>query len=163
VDLLTLAGLNEEPAELAGHGPIPAWLARTIATEPTSTWNRLIADPDTGQLLSVGRDKYRPPADLDAFIRVRDRECRTNGCHRPSHFCDIDHTQSRAAGGETSHTNLTGQCQTHNLLKEEPGWRYTTSPDGTLTITTPSGGVHVSPPPALHEPRTQPVDDPPPF
>ncbi|MEC3977002.1 HNH endonuclease signature motif containing protein [Amycolatopsis sp. H20-H5] len=163
VDLLALAGLNEDPAELAGHGAIPAWLARQIATEPNSTWNRLITDPDTGQLLSVGRTKYRPPADLDGFIRVRDRECRTNGCHRPSHFCDIDHVRSRASGGETSDTNLTGQCQTHNLLKEEPGWNYATTPDGTLTITTPSGGIHVSPPPALHESRTSSMEDAPPF
>ncbi|MEC3981102.1 HNH endonuclease signature motif containing protein [Amycolatopsis sp. H20-H5] len=163
VDLLTLVGLNEEPAELAGYGAIPAWLARQIATEPKSTWNRLITDPDNGQLLSVGRDKYRPPADLDAFIRVRDRECRTNGCHRPSHFCDVDHTTPWASDGETSDTNLTGECLSHNLVKEEPGWNYTTAPDGTLTITTPSGRKHISPPPAFHEPRTQPTDDAPPF
>ncbi|MEC3979462.1 HNH endonuclease [Amycolatopsis sp. H20-H5] len=156
VDLLTLAGVKEDPAELAGYGAIPAWLARDIATSTGSTWNRLITDPDTGQLLSVGRDKYRPPANLAAFIRVRDRECRTNGCHRPSHFCDLDHAISRAAGGETADTNLTGECRSHNLVKEEPGWTYDMTPDGTLTITTPSGGVHVSPPPVLHEPRTEP-------
>ncbi|MEC3982244.1 HNH endonuclease [Amycolatopsis sp. H20-H5] len=154
VDLLTLIGLNDDPAELAGYGAIPAWLARQIATEPNSTWNRLITDPDTGQLLSVGRDKYRPPTDLDAFIRVRDRECRTNGCHRPAHHCDTDHSIPWASDGETSHTNLTGQCRNHNLVKEEPDWTYTTTPNGTLTITTPSRRTHTSPPPALHEPRT---------
>jgi hypothetical protein len=34
IDLLTLAGLNENPAELAGNGTIPAWLGRDSQATP---------------------------------------------------------------------------------------------------------------------------------
>jgi len=35
VALSTLLGLDEQPGELAGHGPIPAVLARRLAADPT--------------------------------------------------------------------------------------------------------------------------------
>jgi hypothetical protein len=82
VDLLTLAGLNEDPAELSGSGTVPAWLARTLATDPNSVWRRIITEPDTGQVLSVGRTRYRPPAALADLVQARDRECRHPGCHQ---------------------------------------------------------------------------------
>lgn len=155
VDLCTLAGLNNDPAELAGYGPIPAWLARQIATEPSSTWSRLITDPDTGQLLSVGRRKYRPPAGLDDFIRVRDRECGSPGCHRPAQFTDLDHVRAwGAAKGETSADNMGGRCGFHHKVKDEPGWQHIPHRDGGYTVVTPTGRRYVHQPAPLHEPRT---------
>ena len=154
VDLLTLIGLNETPGYLPGHGPIPAWLARTIATDPKATWTRLITDADTGQLLSVGRTKYRPPADLDEFVRVRARTCQTPGCNRPAQFSDIDHTTGWAHGGETSADDLRGRCEHHHYLKDEPGWRYEAGPGGSTTITTPHGRTYTSEPEPFHEPRS---------
>ncbi|MFE0028337.1 DUF222 domain-containing protein [Amycolatopsis sp. NPDC059021] len=160
VDLLTLAGLNKNPAELAGYGPIPAWLARRIATDPHSTWTRLITDPDTGQLLSVGRRKYRPPADLDGFIRVRDRECGTPGCHRPAQFTDLDHIEDwHAKKGETSADNMGGRCGFHHKVKDEPGWRHIPHKDGSYTIVTPTGHRFTHRPEPFHEPRTPEVQE----
>jgi hypothetical protein len=157
----TLLGLNNTPGYLPGHGPIPAWLARTLATDPKATWTRLITDPDTGQLLSVGRTKYRPPADLEDFVRVRARTCETPGCHRPAHYSDIDHTTDWHHGGHTDEQDLRGQCEHHHYLKDEPGWHYHTGPGGTTTITTPHARTHTSQPEPFHEPRTS--DEPPPF
>ncbi|MEU6641186.1 hypothetical protein ABZ863_01395 [Saccharomonospora sp. NPDC046836] len=54
VDLTTLAGLNDDPAQLAGYGPIPASVAREIAEEPSSTWRRIVTDPLTGAPIDVG-------------------------------------------------------------------------------------------------------------
>ncbi|MFE0019721.1 DUF222 domain-containing protein [Amycolatopsis sp. NPDC059021] len=155
VDLLTLAGLNNEPAEVAGYGPIPPWLARQIATEPSSTWRRLITDPETGQLLSVGRHKYRPPADLDSFIRVRDRECGTPGCQRPAQFAELDHVEDwHAKKGETSADNLGGRCGFHHKVKNEPGWYHIPHEDGSYTIITPTGRRFIHHPRPFHPPRT---------
>jgi hypothetical protein len=75
----TLLGLDDEPAEMAGHGYIPAWLAREISTQPDSVWRRILTDPMTGHPTDLGRTTYRPPAALDEFVRVRDRECRAPG------------------------------------------------------------------------------------
>ena len=160
VDLFTLWNLNNNPAELPGYGLIPAEIARQIAADPSSTWTRILTDPDTGQLLSVGRTKYRPPADLADYVRVRARTCQHPGCNQPAQFGDIDHAEDWANGGETTADELRGYCRYHHLLKNEPGWTYQAGPDGTTTITTPAGRTYTSTPQPLHEPRYQ---EPPPF
>jgi hypothetical protein len=155
VDFLTLAGLNEDPAELAGSGTVPAWLARALAADPNSVWRRIITEPGTGQVRSVGRTRYRPPAALADLVRVRDRVCAHPGCHHPSQYSDIDHTRDFAQGGETAEENLGPRCRRHHRLKDEPGWSVTTAPGGEGTITTPTGRVYVTAPPPLHESRVE--------
>ncbi len=49
VAMSTLLGCDDQPGELAGHGPIPAAVARCIASDETGTWRRLVTDPLTGQ------------------------------------------------------------------------------------------------------------------
>jgi hypothetical protein len=155
VDLMTLAGLNEDPAELSGSGTIPAWLARALAADSNSVWRRIITEPDTGQVLSVGRTRYRPPASLADLVQARDRECQHPGCHRPSQYSDIDHTHDFAAGGHTAEDNLGPRCRRHHRLKDEPGWTCTSAPGGQGTITTPTGRVYATTPPPLHENRVK--------
>ena len=155
VDLLTLWSLNKNPGYLPGYGHIPAEMARQLAADPSSTWTRVITDPDNGQLLSVGRTKYRPPADLADYVRVRARTCQHPGCNQPAQFVDLDHTQDWAKGGETTANDLRGYCRYHHLLKNEPGWQYEAGPDGATTITTPAGRTYTSSPEPFHEPRHQ--------
>ncbi|MEV7548961.1 DUF222 domain-containing protein [Amycolatopsis sp. NPDC089917] len=165
MDLTTYLGLNEDPAELAGHGHIPAPLAREIATGANTVLRRIITDPLSGQVLDLGRERYRPTAGLDEFVRVRDRECRRPGCHRVAQACDLDHSVPWHFGGHTDVADLAAFCRRDHRLKDEPGWTYTLDPDGTLTITTPTGQSYDSKPPPLHEPRpaTSPDDEPPSF
>ncbi|WP_414938564.1 DUF222 domain-containing protein [Amycolatopsis sp. cmx-11-51] len=163
VDFLTLTGARDDPATLAGYGPIPDWLVREIASDPNSTWSRLITDPATGQLLEVGADKYRSPASLARLIKARDRECTHPGCHRPAELSEIDHITGWARNGTTDHHNCRGACKTHNLLKEEPGWHTEPTGNGGMTITTPSGHTYDTAPEPLHYPRPEPEGDVPPF
>ena len=153
VDLFTLWSLNNNPGYLPGYGHIPAQIAREIAADPSSTWTRILTDPDNGQLLSVGRKRYRPPAELADFVRVRARTCQHPGCNQPAHFTDLDHTQDWAKGGDTAADQLRGYCRYHHLLKNEPGWTYQAGPDGSTTITTPAGRTYTSSPEPFHEPR----------
>ncbi|MFJ4105383.1 HNH endonuclease signature motif containing protein [Amycolatopsis japonica] len=162
MDLFTYLGLNNDPAELAGHGTIPAALARHIASGENTVLRRIITDPLSGQVLDLGRDRYRPTAGLAEFVRVRDRECRRPGCHRPAQACDLDHAVPWQHGGHTTHTDLIDLCRRDHRLKDEPGWTYHLASDGTLTITTPTGQRYDSTPPPLHEPRPA-ADEPPPF
>ncbi|UMP00277.1 HNH endonuclease signature motif containing protein [Amycolatopsis sp. EV170708-02-1] len=159
VDLLTLAGAREDPATLAGYGPIPGWLTREIAVDPGSTWSRLITDPTTGQLLEAGPGTYRPPASLARLIKARDRECTHPGCHRPAEFSEIDHTTTWARHGHTDHHNCHAACTIHNMLKEEPGWHAEPTGNGGMTITTPTGRTYTAAPEPLHDPRPHPEDD----
>ncbi|WP_460429114.1 HNH endonuclease signature motif containing protein [Amycolatopsis oliviviridis] len=163
MDLDTYLALNDDPAELAGHGHIPAALARHIATGPNTVLRRIITDPLSGQVLDLGRDRYRPTAGLDEFVRVRDRECRRPGCHRVAQACDLDHTLPWQHGGHTNADDLIALCRRDHRLKDEPDWTYTLASDGTLTITTPTGQTHDSTPPPLHQPRPHTAEEPPPF
>ncbi|ANN19050.1 hypothetical protein SD37_27780 [Amycolatopsis orientalis] len=163
VDFLTLTGARDDPAFLAGYGSIPDWLVREIASDPGSTWSRLITDSATGQLLEAGPNKYRSPASLARLIKARDRECTHPTCHRPAEFSEIDHIVTWARDGRTDHHNCHGACRTHNLLKEEPGWTAEPTGNGGMTITTPSGHTYSATPEPLHDPQPEPEDDTPPF
>ncbi|AUI64140.1 HNH endonuclease [Amycolatopsis sp. BJA-103] len=155
MDLFTYLGLNDDPTEMAGHGHIPASLARHIASGPNTVLRRIITDPLSGQVADLGRDRYRPTAGLDEFVRVRDRECRRPGCHRPAQACDLDHSIPWQFQGNTDAADLIDFCRRDHRLKDEPGWIYRLAPDGTLTITTPTGQAYDSKPPPLHTPRTE--------
>ena len=107
----TLIGADDQPAELVGHGPIPASLAREAAAD--GVWRRLITDPLSGTLLDHGRTTYHPPAGLADFVRARDVYCRFPGLPATSRR---RRTRSRVAwsdGGTTCEQNLHGYCTGH--------------------------------------------------
>lgn len=145
ISAATLAGASDDPAEMPGHGPVPAAIARAIAHDSGSTWRRLITDPVDGQVIDVGRTRYRPPAALDELVRMRDRTCRHPGCHRPSQHGDLDHHQEWSSqNGHTSAANLVGFCRRHHRLKDDPGWEHHLRDDGALTVTTPTERSYTS-------------------
>jgi hypothetical protein len=91
---------------------------------------------------------YRPSAALDRFVRARDRRCRFPGCRRPvPRGGELDHHTPWPAG-PTAAANLAGYCTGHHRGKHQaPGWRHALAPDGTLTVTTPSGLTAATTPP----------------
>jgi len=145
VALSTLLGLDTQPSELAGHGPIPAALALRIAADPTGTWRRLITD-DHGRLIDRSRNTYRPPRDLTEHIITRDTTCRFPGCRRAARRCDIDHLHPYQAGGTTETCNLQCLCPRHHHAKHDGGWTITGNPNHTLTWTSPTGHHYTTDP-----------------
>jgi hypothetical protein len=119
VPLGTLLGLEDEPAVLAGYGPVPDALARRLAAD--GVWRRILTDPASGTVLDVGRTRYQPPAGLDDFVRMRDGTCRFPGCRRRASACDLDHTVA-FPDGATSAANLHALCRAHHRLKHETEW-----------------------------------------
>ncbi|WP_147262057.1 HNH endonuclease signature motif containing protein [Blastococcus sp. TF02A-26] len=90
---------------------------------------------------------YRPSASQVRYLHTRDRTCRHPGCGNRAVWADLDHVVPHSRGGATSCDNLCCLCRRHHRLKTHaPGWRHTTAPDGTLTVTTPSGVTRVSRP-----------------
>jgi hypothetical protein len=141
----TLAGLDDQPADLAGHGPIPASLARLVAA--TADWKRILTDPESGAVLDVGRTRYAPTKAIIEFVEIRDRTCRFPGCLQPAARCDLDHTVP-FPHGPTSVANLHAPCRRHHRLKQEPDWRVEADAGraGFLTWTSPTGHTYVTTP-----------------
>ncbi|WP_435735296.1 DUF222 domain-containing protein [Cellulosimicrobium sp. PMB13] len=103
VPVLTLLG-GDAPGHLDGHGPIDADTTRCLTANAPSL-RRILTHPETGAVLSVGRDSYTVPADLRAWLTVRDQTCRFPGCTVPAARCDVDHGVDFALGGRTDADN----------------------------------------------------------
>lgn len=138
VPVLALLGHGDEPADLEGFGPIDIDTARQLAAQAPS-FVRVLTHPETGAVLSVGRDRYRVPADLKTALVVRDETCRFPGCRRRATRCDVDHSTAWEHGGRTELCNLAHLCRKHHRLKHELGWTVTHDGGGALTWASPTG------------------------
>ncbi|TFB99655.1 HNH endonuclease [Cryobacterium mannosilyticum] len=166
VPVLTLMGLSDEPAHLAGYGPIDPETARRLAAGAPS-FTRLLTHPETGVVLSVGRDRYKVPKDLKRYVQLRDETCRFPGCNRPAHECDLDHTLDWQFQGCTEHENLASVCAGDHGLKSETGWTAKQLPGGIIEWTSPTGrhfrtepAVDIRPSPPRRVPAPPPPVDP---
>jgi hypothetical protein len=139
----TLLGLDEEPGELGGVGPITAPLARRIATD--GTWRRLLVDPRTGRLDEMSADTYEPPQDMVEHVVARDGTCRGIGCRVSARRSDIDHIRPWPAG-PTAIDNLDAKHRFHHRVKTHTDATVRTEPDGTTAWTLPSGRTYRVPP-----------------
>ena len=126
MDLPTLLGLRDHPAELLGYGPLPAPLARLLAAD--NGWRRLITDALTGAPKDLGRLRRLPSAELKEWIRLRDRVCVFPGCYRAASRCALDHRIEASRGGPTDANNLAPLCPKHHRVKDA-GWTYQQYPD----------------------------------
>ncbi|MEB7503581.1 DUF222 domain-containing protein [Arthrobacter koreensis] len=135
----TLAGLNENPAELNGYGPISAETARTVILEALH-WTPLLQDPATGEILNVGRTR-RIPAGLKRWLQARDGTCRFPGCSVSVTHAEIDHT-----GQQTTRTWNTSVPNTTGSRRSGTGKHANQNPE-------PSNGT---PPPDAPTPPTRP-------
>jgi hypothetical protein len=91
---------------------------------------------------------YRPDTALDRYGRARDRHCRFPGCRRRiPRAGELDHVIAHPAG-PTAAADLAGFCSpNHRGRHQARGWTYRLQPDGTLTVTTPTGLTAVTEPP----------------
>jgi hypothetical protein len=145
VPVLALLGHGLEPAVLEGYGPIDRETALALAAHAPS-FTRLLTHPETGAVLSVGRDSYAVPKDLRTWLRVRDGTCRFPGCSRAARNCDIDHTADWQHGNGTDHDNLAHLCPAHHHLKHQTAWAVEQTDDGVLEWTSPNGRKYTTEP-----------------
>ncbi|HZB50409.1 MAG TPA: HNH endonuclease signature motif containing protein, partial [Mycobacteriales bacterium] len=143
VPAATALGLDEQPGELAGHGPVPASMARRLAG--TGSWRKVTTDPESGVVTSVGRRTYTPAAALADLVRARDRTCRFPGCRQPARRCDLDHVV-RWPDGPTDAANLAALCRHHHRLKHQTQWTVRAGPGADLEWIAPTGHRYVTSP-----------------
>lgn len=144
VPVMTLLG-GDAPAELEGYGPIDPATARELAAGAPS-FHRILTHPESGAVLSVGRDSYAVPADLRRWLVVRDETCRFPGCSRSARRSDLDHTLDWQFGSSTEHRNLAHLCPSHHHLKHHTAWSYVQDDRGRLEWTAPTGHRYATEP-----------------
>jgi hypothetical protein len=163
VALSTLLGLDEQPGELDGYGPMPASMARDIAHDPSGTWRRLITDP-LGRLVRRGQQTYRPPVPLRDQVIAVHKTCTFPGCRRDACRGELDHViPFGRPGGDTVEENLHPPCRRHHHLKHDTDWQVRKR-DDRVTWVSPTGREYETPVheyPVDHTTRVDP--DPPPF
>jgi hypothetical protein len=138
MDLDTLLGLRDNPAELHGYGPLPAVLARALAVD--ADWQRFIKDPLTGLPADLGRTQRHPNAELRRWLIARDQTCQFPACYRPATRCEPDHNPAWDDGGKTNKDTLTSLCRKHHKVRHH-GWHYQRHPDR-ITWTSPHDQVY---------------------
>ncbi|MFF2605203.1 HNH endonuclease signature motif containing protein [Arthrobacter koreensis] len=140
----TLAGLDENPAELNGYGPISAETARAMILDALH-WTPLIQDPATGHILTVGRTR-RIPSGLKRWLQARDGTCRFPGCSVSVTHAEIDHTKPFSRGGPTDHANLEHLCPKHHRFKTLGHWTARQPEPGTIEWHSPTGRTYATGP-----------------
>ncbi|QHC67642.1 DUF222 domain-containing protein [Rathayibacter sp. VKM Ac-2759] len=144
----TATGADDAPADLDGYGLIPAATARRLVGVGAS-FTRILTDPDTGTVTSVGRTHRVPPSRMRLHLQLRDQTCRFPGCTRPASRAEADHTLEWRNGGDTALANLLSLCTSHHHVRHGDRWTYVLHPDGTTEWTTPTGRRVTTRPPAL--------------
>jgi len=124
VPVLSLLGRSDAPATLEGTIPIPAGMARELASRAPS-FQRVLTDPITGEFLPVASTTYRPTAAMREHVLLIDPVCAVPGCERRiaengevDHIEEFDHLHPEN-GGPTSPHNLHGLCWAHHDTKTE--------------------------------------------
>ncbi len=97
-------------------------------------------EPETGQILNVGRKTRTIPPALRRALEARDRGCRFPGCGL--RYTDAHHIVHWADGGETSLGNCLLLCYFHHRLVHEGGWSMEWTGPGQALFRDPLGGIH---------------------
>lgn len=125
--------LDGEMCEIAGIGPVPVSLARTLAADAVL---RVLVTGTADDATIISSTRRYIPAPLRTAIEARDRTCVVPGCH-VRHHLEIDHVHTPfGQGGRTELANLARLCRFHHALKTHAGWTLTGQP-GTWTLHPP--------------------------
>jgi hypothetical protein len=138
VPVLTLLEQGDEPAILDQYGPISLETAKLIMGS-VAGFTRVLTDPETGTVLSVGTTRYKVPAAMRLWLMFRDGTCRFPGCTQPARVCEMDHTVDWQYGGETAAANLMCLCRDHHNVKHHTDWTPGLNSDGTAFWISPAG------------------------
>jgi hypothetical protein len=91
VDMTTLAGIDNEPAEIPGWGTVLADVARHIVDEASDAEWRIVPVDENGQPIGVVTTKRRPTTVQKRIVETRNPTCVFPGCRMPAAECDLNH------------------------------------------------------------------------
>lgn len=149
LNLSTLLGLRDDPAVLAGYGPIGAQMAREVAAQ--GAWTFTLIDPRSGEVLERASKGYRPSPSVLAAVVDRAPTCTFPGCGVAASWCDIDHIapydHDRPGEEQTRTDGLHPLCRHHHVMKTHGRWTPQRDPaTGVTTWHSRTGQVYTRDP-----------------
>jgi hypothetical protein len=150
VEMSTLAGLDEKPAEIPGWGPVLADIARQIVDEqPEAEW-RITPVDENGQPAGVITTKRRPTTAQKRLVGARNPTCVFPGCRMPATECDLNHEMPWKQAHRTTIRELGPLCRHHHVQHHRHGWKLKQVEPGVYQWTSPLGHTYTvgrDPPP----------------
>ena len=138
IELPTLLGLNNHPAEIPGIGPIPADAAAWLLADGAPL-RRLVTDPLTGHLLDYGRTTYPAPPPLADYLIAKHVHSAAPYSQVDARLADMEHNLPYDQGGRTNPINATPVDRRWHRAKTHGGWTYTKDEQGVVTWRSPTG------------------------
>ncbi|HSJ84458.1 MAG TPA: DUF222 domain-containing protein [Acidimicrobiia bacterium] len=138
VDLTTLTGLDDNPAEIPGWGPVIADIARQVVNEQEKSEWRITVTDQSGDVVHVGTTRRRPTITQRRKVEATAHTCVFPGCRMPARESDLDHRQAWTDGGPTEEDNLEPLCRHDHQLKHA-GWNLEKLQTGVYQWTSPLG------------------------
>jgi hypothetical protein len=144
VDLATLVGLSEAPAEIPGWGPVIADVARRVVAEQhDAEWRVVLTDPASGEVVHDMTTRRRPTAAQRRHVQARHSTCTFPGCRMPAVDCDMDHLRPYSEHGVTATRDLHPACRHDHRGRHIGGWRVQRTRFGAYLWTSPLGRRYV--------------------
>jgi Domain of unknown function (DUF222) len=123
VDMTTLAGIDNEPAEIPGWGTVLADVARKIVDEASDAEWRIIPVDENGQPLGVVTTKRRLTTVQKRIVETRNPTCVFPGCRMPAQDCDLNHEIPWAESHRTTIRELGPLCRHDHNNHHRHRWK----------------------------------------
>jgi hypothetical protein len=146
VDLVTLAGLADNPGEIPGWGPVIADIARQVAEGQSDAEWRVTVTGDDGELVHVGTTRRRPTAGQRRHVEARSPTCVFPGCRMPAAESDLDHNHPWAQHHRTETDDLAPLCRHDHINRHQRGWGLRRIRPGVYRWTSPLGHTYTTGP-----------------
>jgi hypothetical protein len=141
IDLPTVLGMRDNPAEIPGVGAIPADVAGWLLSDGAPL-RRLIIDPDNGQLLDYGTTTYLVPPALADHLIAKNITSASPHSNIPSASADMEHNTPHQHGGPTNPINTTPVDRRWHRAKTHADWTYEKDAEtGVITWRSPTSGL----------------------
>ena len=143
VDMTTLAGLDDEPAEIPGWGHVVADVARQIVDEASDSEWRIIPVDENGQPAGVITTRRRPTTAQKRQVETRNPTCVFPGCRMPATECDLNHEIPWAEAHRTTIRELGPLCRHNHNDHHRHRWKLKQIRPGIYEWTSPLGHTYI--------------------
>jgi len=146
VDMTTLAGIDDNPGEIPGFGPVLADVARQIVDEASDSEWRIVPVDENGQPRGVVTTRRRPSSVQRRIVETRNPTCVFPGCRMPAAECDLNHEIPWAEAHRTTIRELGPLCRHDHNNHHRHRWKLKQIRPGIYQWTSPLGHTYTTGP-----------------